>query len=117
MLLQIAYARLIFRIRAGLCGGGLLETTARPAHLATALVRLNVDLIVTWFTSAAQAAKGATREIPIVMAFTGNPIETGLVESLNRPGREHRRHGRGQACIRTISSPSRRITPMRSPTC
>jgi len=68
MLLQIAYARLIFRIRAGLCGGGLLETTARPAHLATALVRLNVDLIVTWFTPAAQAAKGATREIPIVMA-------------------------------------------------
>ena len=49
-------------------------------------MRLNVDLIVTWFTPAAQAAKGATREIPIVMAFTGNPIETGLVESLNRPG-------------------------------
>ena len=58
----------------------------RLPELAATLVRLNVDLIVTWFTPAAQAAKGATREIPIVMAFTGNPIETGLVESLNRPG-------------------------------
>jgi putative ABC transport system substrate-binding protein len=58
----------------------------RLPELAAALVRLNVDLIVTWFTPAAQAAKAATREIPIVMAFTGNPIETGLVESLNRPG-------------------------------
>jgi putative ABC transport system substrate-binding protein len=58
----------------------------RLPELAAALVRLNVDLIVTWFTPAALAAKGATREIPIVMAFTGNPIETGLVESLNRPG-------------------------------
>src|SRR5262245_60166992 len=59
---------------------------SRLPELAAALVRLNVDLIVTWFTPAAQAAKRATREIPIVMAFTGNPIETGLVESLNRPG-------------------------------
>jgi putative ABC transport system substrate-binding protein len=58
----------------------------RLPELAAALVRLNVDLIVTWFTPAAQAAKAATREIPIVMAFTGNPIESGLVESLNRPG-------------------------------
>jgi len=59
---------------------------SRLPELAAALVRLDVNLIVTWFTPAAQAAKGATREIPIVMAFTGNPIETGLVESLNRPG-------------------------------
>jgi putative ABC transport system substrate-binding protein len=58
----------------------------RLRELATALVQLNVDLIVTWFTPAAQAAKVSTREIPIVMAFTGNPIETGLVESLDRPG-------------------------------
>jgi putative ABC transport system substrate-binding protein len=54
--------------------------------LAAELVRLKVDLIVTWFTPAAQAAKQATREIPIIMALAGDPVGTGLVESLNRPG-------------------------------
>src|SRR5262249_25735638 len=42
--------------------------------------------IVTWFTPTAVAAKQATREIPIVMAETGDPIGTGLVMSLPRPG-------------------------------
>jgi ABC-type uncharacterized transport system substrate-binding protein len=59
---------------------------SRLPELAAELVRLNVDLIVTWFTPAAQAAKRATREIPIVMALAGNPVETGLIESLDRPG-------------------------------
>ena len=59
---------------------------SRLPELATELVRLRVDVIVTWFTPAAQAAKQATREIPIVMALVGNPVETGLVESLARPG-------------------------------
>src|SRR5205814_454436 len=58
----------------------------RLPELAAELVRLKVDLIVTWFTPAAQAAKQATREIPIVMALVGNPVETGLVDSLARPG-------------------------------
>jgi putative tryptophan/tyrosine transport system substrate-binding protein len=58
----------------------------RLPELAAELVRLNVDLIVTWFTQAAEAAKGATREIPIVMALAGDPVTTGLVDSLNRPG-------------------------------
>lgn len=58
----------------------------RLPELAAELVRLNVDLIVTWYTPPAQAAKRATREIPIVMALAGNPVETGLVESLDRPG-------------------------------
>ena len=58
----------------------------RLPDLAAELVRLKVDLIVTWFTPAAKAAKAATREIPIVMALAGNPVETGLVESLARPG-------------------------------
>jgi putative tryptophan/tyrosine transport system substrate-binding protein len=59
---------------------------SRLPELAAELVRLDVDLIVTWFTPAAQAAKRATREIPIVMALAGNPVETGLIESLDRPG-------------------------------
>jgi putative ABC transport system substrate-binding protein len=49
-------------------------------------VRLNVDLIVTWFTPAALAAKEATRQIPIVIALAGDPVANGLVVSLNRPG-------------------------------
>jgi putative tryptophan/tyrosine transport system substrate-binding protein len=59
---------------------------SRASGLAAELVRLNVDLIVTWFTPAAQAAKAATHDIPIVMALTGDPIAIGLVESLSRPG-------------------------------
>ncbi len=59
---------------------------SRLPELAAELVRLKVDLIVTWCTPAAKAAKQATREVPIVMALAGDPVETGLVESLNRPG-------------------------------
>jgi len=58
----------------------------RLPELAAELVRLKVDLIVTWFTPAALAAKQATRDIPIVMALAGDPVATGLVESLARPG-------------------------------
>jgi putative tryptophan/tyrosine transport system substrate-binding protein len=58
----------------------------RLPELAAELVQLKVDIIVTWFTPAARAAKEATREIPIVMALAGNPVETGLVETLARPG-------------------------------
>jgi putative tryptophan/tyrosine transport system substrate-binding protein len=49
------------------------------------LVRLKVDVIVTWTTPAALAAKQATSTIPIV-AYTGNPVATGLVATLARPG-------------------------------
>src|SRR5438105_11318601 len=55
-------------------------------EMAAELVRLNVDLIVIWFTPAALAAKAATRDIPIVMALAGDPVANGLVDSLNRPG-------------------------------
>jgi putative ABC transport system substrate-binding protein len=58
----------------------------RLPELAAELVRLKVDLIVTWFTPAALAAQQATKEIPIVMAFVGDPVATGLVQSLARPG-------------------------------
>jgi putative ABC transport system substrate-binding protein len=56
------------------------------AGLAAELVGLKVDAILTWFTPPAIAAKQATREIPIVMAVAGDPIATGLVGSLSRPG-------------------------------
>src|SRR2546421_7554361 len=58
----------------------------RLPELAAELVRLKVDIIVTWFTPTALAARQATHEIPIVMAETGDPIGTGLVASLPRPG-------------------------------
>ena len=59
---------------------------SRLPELAAELVRLKVDVIVTWFTPTAVAARQATRDIPIVMAETGDPIGTGLVASLPRPG-------------------------------
>jgi putative ABC transport system substrate-binding protein len=58
----------------------------RLPELAAELVRRKVDVIVARFTPAALAAQQATREIPIVMAETGDPIATGLVASLPRPG-------------------------------
>src|SRR5262249_46506809 len=58
----------------------------RLPELAAGVFRLKVDVIVAWFTPTAVAAKQATREIPIVMAETGDPIGTGLVMSLPRPG-------------------------------
>jgi ABC-type uncharacterized transport system substrate-binding protein len=58
----------------------------RLPELAAELVRLKVDVIVTWFTPTAVAAQQATHEIPIVMAETGDPVGTGLIASLPRPG-------------------------------
>jgi putative ABC transport system substrate-binding protein len=54
--------------------------------LASELVRLNVDLIVTRGTPAALAAKKATNTVPIVMAASGDPLSYGLIPSLARPG-------------------------------
>jgi putative tryptophan/tyrosine transport system substrate-binding protein len=58
----------------------------RLPELAAELVRLKVDLIVTVATPAALAAKQATRDIPIVMAVAGDPLASGIVDSLARPG-------------------------------
>ena len=58
----------------------------RFPSLAAELVGLKVDLIVTRGTPASLAAKRATRTIPVVMANAGEPVETGLVISLARPG-------------------------------
>jgi putative ABC transport system substrate-binding protein len=58
----------------------------RLPALAAELVDLKVDIIVASETPAVQAAKRATTEIPIVMAPSGDPVGTGLVSSLSRPG-------------------------------
>ena len=54
--------------------------------LATDCLRLKADIIVVTTTPATQAAKNATRTIPIVMYALGDPVATGLVASLARPG-------------------------------
>jgi putative ABC transport system substrate-binding protein len=58
----------------------------RFAEIAAELVRRKVDVIVTSATEAIVAAKQATSVIPIVFAAAGDPVGTGLVASLARPG-------------------------------
>jgi ABC-type uncharacterized transport system substrate-binding protein len=58
----------------------------RLAIVAEELVRRPVDLIATYGTAATYAAKEATATIPIVMIGVGDPVRSGLVASLARPG-------------------------------
>jgi putative ABC transport system substrate-binding protein len=64
-------------------GEGLSE---RAAEIAAEFVRLKVDVIVTSGTPQTLAAKQATSVIPIVFAPAGDPVGSGLVASLARPG-------------------------------
>jgi len=78
----------------GYAEGQNLEITYRSSDgrderfpgLAGELVRLKMDVILTRGTPAALAAKSATRTIPVVMASSGDPVGSGLVASLGRPG-------------------------------
>jgi putative ABC transport system substrate-binding protein len=85
-------------LRAGLRDRGYLEgnnilfefrwaegNDDRLPALVAELVRLNVDVLVTFGTPGTRAAKEATTTIPIVMAATGDAVATGLVGSLARP--------------------------------
>ncbi|HEV8725412.1 MAG TPA: ABC transporter substrate-binding protein [Candidatus Binatia bacterium] len=63
--------------------GGAVE---RLAELAAELVSLKVDVIVASSTQATEAAKRATKTIPIVFPVTFDPVESGFVASLARPG-------------------------------
>jgi putative ABC transport system substrate-binding protein len=56
------------------------------ADLATELVRLKVHVLIVESTPAAHAARNATRAIPIVFTNASDPVGTGLVASLARPG-------------------------------
>jgi putative ABC transport system substrate-binding protein len=58
----------------------------RLQAMAEELVRLKVEIIVTFGTDATVAAKRATTTIPIVIHSSGDPVRTGLVASLARPG-------------------------------
>jgi putative ABC transport system substrate-binding protein len=60
--------------------------TDRGAEAFAEFVRLKVEIIVTHPTPLALAAKRATSLIPIVFAVAGDPVGTGLVASLARPG-------------------------------
>ena len=58
----------------------------RYAEFASEFVQRKVDIIVTAGTTAVIALKKATSAIPIVFAAAGDPVRTGLVSSLSRPG-------------------------------
>jgi putative tryptophan/tyrosine transport system substrate-binding protein len=60
--------------------------TERFAEIAAEFVQRNVSIILTHNTPPTLAAKHATSTIPIVFATAGDPVETGLVSSLARPG-------------------------------
>ena len=64
-------------------GAGKAE---RLPELAAELVRLNVDIILTGPSSAAEAAKKATSGVPIVMVTPFDAVAAGLISSLGRPG-------------------------------
>ena len=59
----------------------------RLPDLAAELVKREVSLIVAFGVPAALAAKSATTTTPIIFAITPNPVQIGLIASLNRPGR------------------------------
>lgn len=58
----------------------------RLPALAADLVRAKVDVIVAGGTASVLAAQAATKSVPIVMADVADPVGTGLVQSLARPG-------------------------------
>ena len=58
----------------------------RASSLVAEFVRLKVDLVVVNFLVGIRAAKDATKTIPIVMVSNADPVETGIIDSLARPG-------------------------------
>jgi putative ABC transport system substrate-binding protein len=92
-------ARILAGLRQGLREHGYVEGTNikiesrfaynrfdRLPDLARELIGLRVDVLVTYVTQASLAAKQSTSTIPIVMIGVGDPVGSGLVSSLSRPG-------------------------------
>ena len=63
-------------------GGNASQLPALAAELAG----LPVEVLVTWQTPPTIAARDATKTVPIVMIATGDPVATGIIASLARPG-------------------------------
>lgn len=63
-----------------------VQQAAQLMELANDLIQRKVDVIVTAGPAVAAAMK-ATKTIPIVFSFSGDPVEAGFVESLARPGK------------------------------
>jgi putative tryptophan/tyrosine transport system substrate-binding protein len=65
----------------------------RFQEFAAEMVRLKADVVITSTTSAALALRNATTTIPIVIPTAIDPVGTGLIASLARPGGEYNRRG------------------------
>jgi putative ABC transport system substrate-binding protein len=65
---------------------------SRVPGIVAELVRLKVDVLFSTQAIVIREAKQATRTIPIVMAITPDPVASGLVDSLARPGKNYRVH-------------------------
>jgi putative ABC transport system substrate-binding protein len=61
-------------------------TFDQDPSVVTEFVNSNIDVIVTWATQATIAARRATSTIPIVMAGIADPVRSGFIASLARPG-------------------------------
>ena len=84
----------------------------RLAEAAAELVDRRVDLIATFGTPQTQAAKQATTTIPIVMIAIGDPVGTGLVASINRPGGNITGPSLARTWLANGCSSSRRLSPL-----
>lgn len=69
------------------------DRNERLPSLATELVQLNIDVLVAMGTPATAAATAATTTIPIVFGLVGDPVGSGFVASLARPGKNATGYG------------------------
>jgi putative ABC transport system substrate-binding protein len=96
----------------------------RLPHLAAELVALKVDIVVAINPPSAHAAKNATNTIPIVMRSTDDPVTTGLVASLARPGGNitgltsisTELHGKRLELLKEVVARARVVAVIRNPT-